>query len=238
MEFEIELSMKKILVDLIKNNKSIMIVMAFVYSLFSILSINGRFGNSIILKAAFLKKTKIRIIGKNNSIIIHPENRLYNCILHISGNNCEIIIGAHCILSHMELWIEDNWGKIEIGYRTTMEGGHIAATEGQSISIGEDCMFSHRIEIRNGDSHAIYDEQSKSRINPAESVSIGNHVWLGADAKILKGTSIGDNSIVATGAIVTGKCEDFNAIYGGIPAKKIKEGISWIRERSLEDDYK
>ncbi|WP_269225988.1 acyltransferase [Flavobacterium eburneipallidum] len=230
--------MKKILVDLIKNNKSIMIVMGFVYSFFSILSIKRRSGNSIILKSAFLKKTKIRIDGKNNLIFIHPENRLNNCLLHISGNNCHIIIGEHCILSNTELWIEDDGGTIEIGYRTTIEGGHIAATEGKAIAIGEDCMFSHRIEIRNGDSHAIYDKESKQRINTAQSIVVGNHVWLGADAKILKGASIADNSIVATGAIVTGKHEDSDAIYGGIPAKKIKEGITWIRERSLKEDCK
>jgi acetyltransferase-like isoleucine patch superfamily enzyme len=224
--------MKKLLVDLIKNNKSIMVVMGFVYSLFSILSIKGRFGNSIILKSAFLTKTKIKINGKNNLVLIHPENRLYNCLLHISGNNCKIIIGQHCILSNAELWIEDNGGEIEIGYRTTMEGGHIAATEGKSITIGVDCMFSHRIEIRNGDSHAIYDTESRKRINKAQSIVVGNHVWLGADAKILKGASIGDNSIIATGAIVTGKHEDLNAVYVGIPAKKIKEGVFWMRERN------
>lgn len=223
--------MKKIVVKIIKNNKSIMFVMSFLYSLFSILIIKGRFGNSIILKGAFLKKTKIRIVGKNNTVIIHPENRLYNCLLHVSGNNCKIVIGKHCILSHTELWIEDDGGEIQIGYRTTIEGGHIAATEGQSISIGEDCMFSHRIEIRNGDSHAIYDEQSKIRINSAESILIGNHVWLGTDVKVLKGAVIGENSIVATGAIVAGKFEELNAIYGGVPARKIKENITWIRER-------
>lgn len=215
-----------------------MSVMAFIYSFFSILSIKGRLGNTIILKSAFLKKTKIRIIGKNNNIIIHPENRLYNCLLHISGSNCKIIIGKHCILSNIELWIEDEGGGIEIGFRTTMEGGHIAATEGQSISIGEDCMFSHRIEIRNGDSHAIYDEQSKQRINAAQSILVGNHVWLGSDAKILKGGVIGNNSIIAASAIVTGVLEDCNVIYGGVPAKKIKEGIVWERKRLLKDDCK
>lgn len=224
--------MKKIVVHILKKNESLMCVMSFIYSLFSILSIKGRYGNKIILKAAFLKKTKIGIVGKNNTIRIHPENRLYNCLLHISGNNCEIVIGRHCVLSNIELWIEDDGGKIEIGYRTTMEGGHIAATEGQSIIIGEDCMFSHRIEIRNGDSHAILNKNTNERINHAKPVVIGNHVWLGADVKVLKGSFVADNSIVAAAAIVTGICDDSNTIYGGIPARKIKEGISWTRERN------
>lgn len=205
---------------------------AFIYSFFAVFSIEGRSGNSIILKSAFLKKTKIRILGKNNLVLILPENRLSNCLLHILGNNCKIVIGEHCVLSHTELWIEDDGGTIEIGCRTTVEGGHIAATEGQSISIGEDCMFSHRIEIRNGDSHAIFDTKTKQRINSAKSIVIGKHVWLGADAKILKGVTVGDNSIVATGGIVTSGCDDSNAIYGGIPARILKEGVFWVRERT------
>lgn len=223
--------MKEILIDLIKNNKIILTILAYIYSFFSILRIKGRNGNSIIIKDAFLYKTKIRINGKNNIIVIHPENRLSNCLLHISGNNCEIVIGKHCHLAHMELWIEDDGGGIQIGYRTTMEGGHIAATEGESITIGGDCMFSHRIEIRNGDSHVILDSTNKQRINAAKSILIGDHVWLGADSKVLKGAIVGDNSIVATGGIVTGNCEDSNSIYGGVPAKKIKDGVVWLRER-------
>ena len=44
-----------------------------------------------------------------------------------------------------------------MGKDFTMEGGHIASTEGEKIVIGNDCMFSNDIEIRNGDSHTIID---------------------------------------------------------------------------------
>jgi acetyltransferase-like isoleucine patch superfamily enzyme len=205
---------------------------AFIYSFFSVLFIKGWFYNSIIFRSSFLKKTKIIVKGKNNSIIIHPENRLSNCLLYISGNDCRINIDKHCILSNMELWIEDDGGQILIGCLSTMEGGHIASTEGKTISIGNDCMFSNKIMIRNGDSHAIFEKESNRRVNSAESIFIGNHVWLGADSKILKGSLIGDNCIIATGSIVTGKCFDLNSIYAGIPARKIKDNIYWRRERN------
>lgn len=74
-------------------------------------------------------------------------------MLNIRGNNCSITISKHCILNNLELWIEDDGSIINIGEYTTIEGGHIASTEEMSISIGKDCMFSHNIEIRNGDSH-------------------------------------------------------------------------------------
>jgi len=205
---------------------------AFSYSFYSILIIKGWFYNSINLRSSFLKKTKIIVKGKNNSIIIHPENRLSNCLIYISGNDCQIIIDKHCILSNLELWIEDDGGQIHIGCLSTMEGGHIACTEGQIISIGKDCMFSNKITIRNGDSHAIYEKDSNLRINSSESIFIGNHVWLGAESKILKGSIIADNSIIGTGSIVTGKFTDLNSIYAGIPARKIKDNIYWKRERN------
>jgi len=204
-----------------------------IFSIPSYLRISGFLHNSFGIKGAFLRKTRIRIEGKNNHIKIASENRLTNCLLYISGNNCEINIGEHCILSNLEIWIEDDNGKIYIDYRTTIEGGHIAATEGKSISIGEDCMFSHGIEIRNGDSHSIYSYESRERINTAKSVKIGNHVWLGSESKVLKGAEIGDGSIISTAAIVTGNVEK-NSIYAGIPAKKVKENVYWERERIWE----
>ena len=94
-------------------------------------------------------------------------------------------------------------------------------------------MFSSGIILRNGDSHAILDVSTNKRINNANSINIGNHVWMGADSKVLKGSIIGNNSIIATGAIVSGNCSNNNSIYGGIPAKKLKNGIDWIRERNL-----
>jgi len=222
--------MKKHLVKIIKQSNCFMYLIAAIYSLPSILRIKGIKRNQIELKCAFIKNSRINIKGKNNRIIITPENRLNNCLLYIRGNNCEIIIDKHCILSNLELWIEDDGGKIIVGYRTTVEGGHIAATEGKTIAIGEDCMFSNNIEIRNGDSHAIFDKTNEQRTNNAKSIKIGDHVWLGSDVKVLKGSIIGDNAIVSTGAIVTGLIEN-NSINAGIPSKKIKDNIYWTRDR-------
>jgi len=57
-----------------------------------------------------------------------------------------------------------------------------------------------------------------------EPFSIGNGVVISADATILAGARIGDGSVVAAGAVVVGHVEEFS-IYGGIPAKKIRDRV-------------
>lgn len=54
-----------------------------------------------------------------------------------------------------------------------------------------------------------------------KNVVIGNNVWIGANVVILPGVRIGNNTIIAAGAIVSKSFED-NCIIGGNPAKKIK----------------
>ena len=44
---------------------------------------------------------------------------------------------------------------------------------------------------------------------------------------ILKGTTVQDNSIVGTGSILTGKTYDSNSIIAGVPAKIVKQHVSW-----------
>lgn len=222
--------MKKYLIRIIKNSDVLLNYASLIFSFPTFFRIKGYFHNSLRFRGAFLYKTRIWVQGKNNIIHIASENRLNSCLIYVSGNNCEIHIEKHCILTNLEIWIEDDGGKILIGKRTTIEGGHIASTEGKSITLGEDCMFSHGIEIRNGDSHSIFNFETNERINNAKSVEIENHVWLGADSKILKGAIVGEGSIISTSAVVTGAVEK-NTIYAGIPAKKVKENIYWKRER-------
>ncbi len=63
--------------------------------------------------------------------------------------------------------------------------------------------------------------ESNGYIDEAERPIIGNDVWIGTHAVILKGVYIGDGAIVAAGAIVTKNVPPF-AIVGGVPAKVMK----------------
>ena len=214
----------------VKASETLLNFVAAIYSSKTSIFLKGYKNNKIQYSGAFLKKTDIKISGSNNNITISPKVRLTNCLLNIRGNNCNIRIDPYCTFKNVELWIEDEGSQIIIESRTTIEGGHLASTEGKTIKIGNDCMFSNHIEIRNGDSHSIFNTESSQRINPAKEVKIGNHVWLGSDVKVLKGPVIDDGAIIGTGTLVSGLV-DANSIYAGIPAKKVKEHVNWRRDR-------
>ncbi|GAA3763606.1 hypothetical protein GCM10022240_14970 [Microbacterium kribbense] len=53
-------------------------------------------------------------------------------------------------------------------------------------------------------------------------IYVGNGVWIGAAALILPGAVIGSGTVIAAGAVVTGRCDE-NSLYGGVPARKIRD---------------
>lgn len=188
--------------------------------------------NSIIYKNALLSKVRFNIIGDENQIMIESGACLNNVVFYIRGSRHRIHIGKNCrINGSATFWFEDSDGHLEIGEGTTVEDAHFAVTEPHSrIIVGKDCMLSSAIELRTGDSHSILDAKSGRRLNFARDICIGDHVWIGKHVIILKGVEIGDHSVVATGSIVT-KSFGSQIAIGGNPAKVLREGITWCRER-------
>ena len=178
-----------------------------------------------------LTHCSVFISGTNNIINISKDAVLKYCTIKIFGDDNNIHIGENVHANSLTLWIEDRKNSIQIGDYTTVHGAtHIACIEGTSVIIGNDCMLSSDISIVTGDSHSILDETGE-RINPSKSICIGNHVWIGKENTILKGTAICDNSIVGAKSLVTKTFDKENIIIAGNPAKIIRRNINWSRER-------
>ncbi|RKD87932.1 acyltransferase [Mangrovibacterium diazotrophicum] len=202
--------------------------------------ISGKNNIIRVKNSVILNNCKFDIAGNNNSVEIHCSAILNNVTFFIRGNQNKIEIGEKVrFWRGGELWIEDYNGTIKIGNHSTFENTHIAVTEPYSkIEIGEDCMFAYGIDIRTGDSHSIIDINTNKRINYAQDISIGNHVWVASHASILKGVTIGDNSVIATRSVVTKNFEEDHILVGGSPARKLKEGINWDRQRIYEEEQR
>ena len=69
-----------------------------------------------------------------------------------------------------------------LGLKTLRGQRSLLLSERKNIIIGDQCLFSHTIWFRNADPHLIYDNITNKRINPTQSIYIGDHVW-GLDKK-------------------------------------------------------
>ena len=168
--------------------------------------------------------------NKSNNINIGSNVSMKNCNFIFYGENNKITICDGAQLNNVTFWVEDSGNEIIIGEKSTFHGNcQLAACEGTSISIGNDCMFSHDIYMRTTDSHSIIKENK--RINQAKDIRIGNHVWIGMQSLILKGTNIPDGCIIGARSTVSSLEMEKNCIYAGHPVKLINKGINWKRER-------
>lgn len=116
----------------------------------------------------------------------------------------------------------------------------IEIPHGGKIIIGDDCMFSHDINLMCGDGHAIFDVETGKRTldvtkdNPRNSIIIKSHVWVGLKAIILGNTTIETSSVVGAGAVVKGKIPN-NCVVTGNPAKIVRKNITWSRNNYEND---
>ena len=87
------------------------------------------------------------------------------------------------------------------------------------VRIGDGCQIGHNVVFATLN-HGLSPEDRKNTY-PAPIV-LGKNVWVGSNSTILQGVTIGDNAVVAAGAVVTKDVPD-NVVVGGVPAKIIKK---------------
>lgn len=168
----------------------------------------------------------LEVRGSRNQISIGPGT-LANIRLKLDGDDCHLHIGARCNLTFNANLRAG--GSIHVGAGTTMVKGGLQVHETGTITIGKDCMISRLVYVSVSDIHPIYDRDSGERLNPAASVSIGDHVWLGLRSMIMKGSEIGDGAVVAAGAVVSGQVPP-HTIVAGSPARVVRENVEWRRD--------
>jgi acetyltransferase-like isoleucine patch superfamily enzyme len=148
--------------------------------------------------------------------------------------NAEIRIGTGCtiksdFLSNLvglyqrTIIVSREDGKIHIGNNVGISGATIYSKK--SIEIGDYTNIGGNVKILDNDFHPI-DAEARKMDNKdmigRKAINIGKNVFIGCNSIILKGTEIGDNSVVGAGSVVSGQFPA-NVIIAGNPARVIKE---------------
>lgn len=112
--------------------------------------------------------------------------------------------------------------KIVVGDRTGLSGTVVSAAK--SISIGSNVLCGANVTITDTDWHNLNragEEELEDSDSSCAPVVIKDNVWLGLNVLVLKGVTIGENSVVAPNSVVTRDIPD-GVLFGGQPAKFIK----------------
>lgn len=110
--------------------------------------------------------------------------------------------------------------RLVIGDRSNL-GDRTEIHCGRAVTIGADCLFAWDVVVMDRDYHRL-----DSDTEVCEPVSIGDRVWVGARAMILKGVTIGEGAVVAAGSVVVGDVPA-GALVAGNPARVVRERVSW-----------
>lgn len=169
------------------------------------------------------KDSKVEISNKVNIGNSWPQLGYYESQFKIAPGGVFKVTGDFNIFSGLLISVNEDaeliLGSGYINYRS-----NIACFN--KITIGDDVAISENVTIRDSDNHYIY----KKGYEISKPINIGNHVWVGMNATILKGVTIGDGAIIAAGSIVT-RNVPAHCLVAGIPARIIHENIKWGNEQ-------
>jgi acetyltransferase-like isoleucine patch superfamily enzyme len=112
-------------------------------------------------------------------------------------------------------------GVISIGAKSVL-GQECTISAYQHVSIGRECVIADRVMLIDFD-HGMVEVERPVRLQGIykRDVRIGNNVWIGYGACVLRGVKVGDNAVIGTNAVVTRDVPD-NAIVAGVPARVVR----------------
>lgn len=194
------------------------------------------------LKRWLLRRRGIRIDRKSNinyGILLEPGFITAKVVdspcLHITS------MGDGCTLDRVTAY-----GDIRLGRFVSISGpGTVLHAVDGKIEIGSFCSIGQNVSIQQfnhdmnrpstyGIQHQFFTGDFKDDVNSKGDIVIEDDVWIGSNASILSGVTIGRGAVIAAGAVVNKDVEPY-AVYGGVPARKIKMRFSEEQIKFLEN---
>ncbi len=142
--------------------------------------------------------------------------------LYVRQNGHLIINGYNQIGCGSLIWILES-GQVSMAGDSFLAGNNMIISK-RKIEIGQHCQIAFGVTISDHDFHRTYKNGIQ---NPETSpVKIEDGVWIGMNATILKGVTIGERAIVAAGAVVA-RDVPAHAMVAGVPAKIVKSDVEF-----------
>ncbi len=167
-----------------------------------------RAGGYLILSPGVRFYVPLRCDGEGK-VVIGEKTRL-GCRISVRYGNGSILLQAR-----------DPKAVIRIG-RNCAFSNNVSIVSMESVEIGDDCLIGELVSIMDSDFHGIRPDRRKSDSVQSASVKLEHNVWLGSRVIIQKGVTIGANSIVTPGAVVTSSVPP-DSIAGGVPARILRK---------------
>lgn len=136
------------------------------------------------------------------------------------GHSATLRIGRWAWIGH-GCKIRVHEGEVSIGAKTVI-GQECTISAYQRVEIGRECIVADRVMLIDFD-HGVVEVERPIRLQGIykRDVQVGCNVWIGYGACLLRGVSVGHNSIIGTNAVVTGDVPE-NAVVGGVPARVLR----------------
>lgn len=192
------------------------------------LSHKGRI-NAVVYRGAAVEYANSAIIAGEGRIHVGKswtKKNPFGTLLLLAENAKLVVNGTFEMYSNSSLYVNK-------GATLTLGSGYFNTGLNMSVfdtvTIGKKVYVSENVTIRDSDDHHLssMDEtetiQSKGMTAP---ITIEDNVWIGMNATILKGVTIGTGSVIAAGAVVT-KDVPPHCVVAGVPAKVIRTNIQW-----------
>ncbi|HTR88479.1 MAG TPA: acyltransferase [Solirubrobacteraceae bacterium] len=136
------------------------------------------------------------------------------------GPHATLRIGRWAWIGH-HTKIRVHEGEVSIGAKTVI-GQECTISAYQHVHIGRECIVADRVMLIDFD-HGVVEVERPIRLQGIykRDVNVGSNVWIGYGACILRGVTVGHNSVIGTNSVLTRHVPE-NAVVGGVPARLIR----------------
>lgn len=195
-------------------------------------SLSNLKGNAFLGFPPELASSTISFEGKGNIFVCEKGVKLKNSHIKFKGNNALVVLNAskHPLRIDVTAWSNSVFYLGRDSFFSPVGVLYAIASDERSIIIGDDTLFSFNIWMRTSDPHLVYSVDTMKRINASKDVLVGDHVWVGQEVLLLKGTTIGSGSIIGGASVCAGKVIPSNCSWAGNPAKQISKNVFFSKK--------